>query len=74
MKAATLYHLALGLIIAWLFVFGFAFLPTQVRAEDNGCSEASVRYSQEKPAQMLEPIALQPDSLLASIYQRLRGS
>ncbi|APG28466.1 hypothetical protein A7E78_11800 [Syntrophotalea acetylenivorans] len=67
MKAATLYHLALGLIIASLFVFGFTFLPTQVRAEDNGYAEASETYSREELAQMLAPIALYPDSLLSQI-------
>lgn len=67
MKTATIYHLTLGLIIVCLFVFGFAFLPTQVRAEENSYSETSGLYGKEELAQMLAPIALYPDALLSQI-------
>ncbi len=67
MKAATIYHLALGLFIVCMLVFGFALLPTQARAEDNGYSEAAGTYSQEELAQMLAPIGLYPDALLSQI-------
>ena len=67
MKAATIYHLTLGLFIACLFVFGFALLPKQARAEDNNYAEAAATYSQEELAQMLAPIALYPDALLSQI-------
>lgn len=67
MKAATIYHLALGLLIACLLVFGFALLPRQAQAQDNGYSESSGPYSREELAQMLAPIALYPDALLSQI-------
>lgn len=67
MKAATIYRLALGLFIVCMLVFGFALLPTQARAEENGYSEEVGTYSQEELAQMLAPIALYPDALLSQI-------
>lgn len=67
MKAATIYRLAIGLIIACSFVFGYALLPTQVQAQENGYAETSNTYSREELAQMLAPIALYPDALLSQI-------
>ena len=67
MKAATIYHLTIGIIIVCSLVFGLALLPTQARAEENGYPEAVETYSREELAQMLAPIALYPDALLSQI-------
>lgn len=67
MKAATIYRLTIGLIIACALLFGFALLPTQARAQENGYAETSPTYSREELAQMLAPIALYPDALLSQI-------
>ncbi len=67
MKAATIYQFAIGLFITCLLVFGFALLPTQVKAQGDETVEASATYSREELAQMLAPIALYPDTLLSQI-------
>lgn len=67
MKAATSYRLTIGLLIVCLFVFGWALLPTQVRAQENGYGDADGSYSREELAQMLAPIALYPDTLLSQV-------
>jgi hypothetical protein len=67
MKAATIYHLTIGLIIVCSLVFGLALLPTQARAEEKGYTEGAETYSREELAQMLAPIALYPDALLSQI-------
>jgi hypothetical protein len=67
MKAATIFHLALGLIIIPFLVSGLALTPQQAQAQDSGYLEPSGKYSREELAQMLAPIALYPDALLAQV-------
>jgi len=62
MKAATIFHLALGLLIISFFP-----LPPQSLAQDSDYLEPSERYSREELAQMLAPIALYPDALLSQV-------
>jgi len=62
MKAATIFHLALGLLI-----ISFFSLPPQSLAQDSDYLEASEKYSREELAQMLAPIALYPDALLSQV-------
>jgi hypothetical protein len=67
MKAATIFHRALGLIIIPLIVSGLALTPQQAQAQDVEYLEPSAKYSREELAQMLAPIALYPDALLSQI-------
>jgi hypothetical protein len=62
MKAATIFHLALGLMITLSFS-----LPQQSLAQDSDYVEPSEKYSREELAQMLAPIALYPDALLSQV-------
>jgi hypothetical protein len=62
MKAATIFHLALGLLI-----ISFFSLPPQSLAQDSDYPEPSQKYSREELAQMLAPIALYPDALLSQV-------
>jgi len=62
MKAATIFHLALGLLI-----ISFLSLPPQALAQDSDYLEPSQKYSREELAQMLAPIALYPDALLSQV-------
>ncbi|RKX66463.1 MAG: DUF3300 domain-containing protein, partial [Tenericutes bacterium] len=62
MKAATIFHLALGLLI-----ISFFSLPPQSLAQDSNYLEPSEKYSREEFAQMLAPIALYPDTLLSQV-------
>jgi len=62
MKAATIFHLALGLLIISFFP-----LPPRSLAQDNDYLEPSKGYSREELAQMLAPIALYPDALLSQV-------
>lgn len=62
MKAATIFHLALGLLI-----ISFFSLPNKFLAQDSGYLEPSEKYSREELAQMLAPIALYPDVLLSQV-------
>jgi len=62
MKAATIFHLALGLLI-----ISFFSLPPQSLAQDSDYLEPSEKYSREELAQMLAPIALYPDALLSQV-------
>jgi hypothetical protein len=62
MKAATMFHLALGLLI-----ISFFSLPPQSLAQDSDYLEPSEKYSREELAQMLAPIALYPDALLSQV-------
>lgn len=62
MKAATIFHLALVLLI-----ISFFSLPPQSLAQDSDYLEPSEKYSREELAQMLAPIALYPDALLSQI-------
>jgi hypothetical protein len=62
MKAATIFHLALGLLIVSFFS-----LPLQSLAQDSDYLEPSEKYSREELAQMLAPIALYPDALLSQV-------
>jgi len=67
MKATTLSHLSLGLLIVPLFVSFLVLTPQQARAQDSAYPEASEAYSREELAQMLAPVALYPDALLSQI-------
>lgn len=62
MKVATIFHLALGLMI-----ISFFSLPQFTLAQDDNYLEQSEKYSQEELAQMLAPIALYPDALLSQV-------
>lgn len=62
MKTATIFHLAIGLLVISLLG-----LSPQASAQDNGTPEQSEKYSREELAQMLAPIALYPDALLSQI-------
>ncbi len=62
MKAATIFHPALGLLILLLF-----FLPLQSFAQDSDYLEPYEKYSREELTQMLAPIALYPDALLSQV-------
>jgi len=62
MKAATIFHLALGLLI-----ISFFSLPPQSLAQESDYLEPSEKYSREELAQMLAPIALYADALLSQI-------
>ncbi len=62
MKAANIFHLALGLLI-----ISFFSLPPQSLAQDSDHPEPSEKYSREELAQMLAPIALYPDALLSQV-------
>ncbi|MBN1844012.1 MAG: DUF3300 domain-containing protein, partial [Deltaproteobacteria bacterium] len=62
MKAATIFHLALGLLIVSFFS-----LPPQSLAQDSDYLEPSEKYSREELAQMFAPIALYPDALLSQV-------
>jgi hypothetical protein len=62
MKAATIFHLVLGLLI-----ISFFSLPPQSLAQDTGNLDPSEKFLSEELAQMLAPIALYPDALLSQI-------
>lgn len=62
MKAATIFHLTLGLLIIFFFS-----LPPQSLAQDSSYLEPSAKYREEELAQMLAPIALYPDALLSQV-------
>jgi hypothetical protein len=62
MKAATIFHLALGLLITSFFS-----LPPRSLAQDSDYLGPSEKYSREELAQMLAPIALYPDALLSQV-------
>jgi hypothetical protein len=67
MKAATIFHLALRLIIIPFLVSGLALSSRQAQAQDGGYAEPSGKFSREELAQMLAPIALYPDALLSQV-------
>jgi len=67
MKAATIFHLALGLFIIPFLVSCLALPPQQVLAQVSGSLEPSEKYSREELTQMLAPIALYPDALLSQV-------
>jgi len=62
MKAATIFHPALGLLIILFFA-----PPPQSLAQDSDYLEPSEKYSREELAKMLAPIALYPDALLSQV-------
>jgi len=67
MKAANIFHPVLRLIIIPLLVFSLVQPPWQIYAQEGASPEAYEKYSKEELAQMLAPIALYPDALLAQI-------
>jgi hypothetical protein len=66
MKVATIFRQARGLLLIPLLAAA-AWLPAQAQAQDLGYVEPSVQFSREELTQMLAPIALYPDALLAQI-------
>lgn len=52
--------------LAWLIIAMFV-IPPGIPAEDSGQPEQSDRFGEEELAQMLAPIALYPDALIAQI-------
>lgn len=67
MKAATIFHLVLGLFIIPFLVFCLAIPPRLAQAQDSGYLDPSEKFSREQLAQMLAPIALYPDVLLSQV-------
>jgi hypothetical protein len=67
MKAATLPHLVLGLLIVPLILSSLVLAPQQARAQDSAYPATSEAFSREELAQMLAPVALYPDALLSQI-------
>ena len=69
MKAATIFHLLLGLFIISFFVFSPGPPPCQAQAQEGEteAQEPAEKYSREELAQMLAPIALYPDALLSQV-------
>ena len=62
MKAATIFHLAIGLLMIALFS------PLQSSfAQNDSSPEPAEKYSREELTQMLAPIALYPDALLSQV-------
>ncbi len=62
MRALTIIMRGLALMIIAMLV-----LPPGIPAQDNGQSVQAYRFSEAELAQMLAPIALYPDSLIAQI-------
>ena len=67
MKAATIFHLAIGLFIISSFVSCVPMPPPDAAGGDIVYQDADEPYSREELAQMLAPIALYPDALLSQI-------
>ena len=53
-------------ILSWLMLF-FLIVPLNVMSQDTGETSPSAKFSKEELAQMVAPIALYPDSLVAQI-------
>jgi hypothetical protein len=67
MKIATVYQQATELFLIPLLAASLFLAPQPARAQDGAYGEPSATYSQEELAQMLAPIALYPDALLAQV-------
>jgi len=67
MKAATIFHLAIGLLIISSFVSCVPLPPPNAAGGDVVYQDVDEPYSREELAQMLAPIALYPDALLSQI-------
>ncbi len=67
MKKAAIYHLSLGILILPLLASTLALAPQPAQAQESGYLEPSGKYSREELAQMLAPVALYPDALLAQV-------
>ncbi|WP_432822034.1 DUF3300 domain-containing protein [Trichloromonas sp.] len=66
MKAATIFRLAPGLFIRSFLLF-FLVVTSPAQAQDGDSLDPSEEYRREELAQMLAPIALYPDALLAQV-------
>jgi len=66
MKPATIFNLALGLLIIF-FSYCLPLSPQLAKAQDSGYVATSQTYSREELTQMLAPIALYPDTLLSQV-------
>ncbi|MDX9787727.1 MAG: DUF3300 domain-containing protein [Desulfobacterales bacterium] len=67
MKATTIFYLVLGTFIFPIFVPGPLLPLPLAQAQGSNYSEPSEKYSREELSQMLAPIALYPDALLAQV-------
>jgi hypothetical protein len=67
MNRPTIFRLSLGLLVIPFMVLCLALTPRQVQAQDAGSPADFEKFSREELAQMLGPIALYPDKLLAQI-------
>ncbi len=67
MKAATLFPLTIALFIIPLFSLAGPGGPPWAQAREMDTLELADNYSQEELAQMLAPVALYPDALLAQV-------
>lgn len=67
MKAVTLFRAALGLLSITFFAFCLTVPPRLAQAQGDDYLDPSEKYSRAELAQMLAPIALYPDALLAQI-------
>lgn len=67
MKKTTIYRLALGIFILPLLASAPALTPRPAQAQESEYLQSSGTYSREELAQMLAPVALYPDALLAQV-------
>jgi hypothetical protein len=67
MKSATLFHAPLGFFIIPFLAFVLALAPLRAPAQVMDYQEPYELYSREELAQMLAPVALYPDALLAQV-------
>jgi hypothetical protein len=67
MKTGPVSYLALRLFMFTLLAAIFVLTPQQIQAQDSAYLQTSENFNQEELAQMLAPIALYPDALLAQI-------
>ncbi|MFC1684098.1 DUF3300 domain-containing protein [Pseudomonadota bacterium] len=67
MKATTLFRTALGLFVIPFLALCLVAQSRQVQAQDGDYLDPSGKYSRAELAQMLAPVALYPDALLAQI-------
>ncbi len=63
----NVFRSALGMFVFFFLVSCASFPTSAVQAQENGYEEQSGKYSKEELAQMLAPIALYPDALLAQV-------
>lgn len=67
MKSHPFIQSFLGLAVLPLLAFCLTLLPAQIHAQEEGIAGSPETYSREELAQMLAPVALYPDALLAQV-------